>query len=240
MRKIFRKIFGIFQLYDKSIQIEKTLKEILDAQIFNSTIANSNWLKNKSFSPGRWAVGYVFLYVLYRALDEVRPVCIIEFGIGQSTKMLSQYSDFNNEARIISYEHDQDWIDYFQKSFTISKNIGLKKANLIKKEYKGYYSTIYDLGILTGEKFQLVLLDGPFGSPRYSRIQVLELIPDHLDTGNFCIMIDDYERKGEQDTAKEICNLLDKGSINYFTRIYQGQKKVFLICSENNKFLASL
>ena len=44
-------------------------REILWAQIFNNTISSSAWLKDASFSPGRAAVGYPFLYACYRILD---------------------------------------------------------------------------------------------------------------------------------------------------------------------------
>ena len=41
-----------------------TAKEILWADVFSSTVYESDWLKNKAFSPGRYAIEYVFLYVL--------------------------------------------------------------------------------------------------------------------------------------------------------------------------------
>ena len=59
------------------------------AAIFNNTIHDSTWLKDRSFSPGRWAVGYQFLYVMYRILNEIKPERILELGLGQSTRMLS-------------------------------------------------------------------------------------------------------------------------------------------------------
>ena len=48
--------------------------------------------KDKSFSPGRWAVGYPYLYVLYRALDEVQTAADPRTGPGQSTRMIAQYA----------------------------------------------------------------------------------------------------------------------------------------------------
>ena len=44
--------------------------ELYWAQIYNSTTQNSAWLTENNFSPGRWAVGYNFLYVMYRILSE--------------------------------------------------------------------------------------------------------------------------------------------------------------------------
>ena len=66
--------------------------EVLWGEIFRDTIVNSIWLKDKSFSPGRWAAGYPFLYALYRVLDEARPKRILELGLGQTTRMIGQYA----------------------------------------------------------------------------------------------------------------------------------------------------
>ena len=68
--------------------------EILWAEIFNSTIQDSLWFKDKSLSPGRWAAGYPFLYALYRTLNEKHPLNILELGMGQTTKLISQYVDY--------------------------------------------------------------------------------------------------------------------------------------------------
>lgn len=48
---------------EQSIQEVKGInKEILWGEIFNNTVSNSDWLTDRSFSPGRWAVGYQYLY----------------------------------------------------------------------------------------------------------------------------------------------------------------------------------
>ncbi len=63
-------------------------KEILWAEIFRSVTDKSTWLKNRSFAPGRWALGYPALYILYRILNEMKPKSILELGLGQSTRMI--------------------------------------------------------------------------------------------------------------------------------------------------------
>ncbi len=81
-------------------------KEILWAETFNNTISDSNWLKDKSFSPGRWAVGYQYLYAVYRILNAVKPKKILELGLGQSTKLLNQYAKANKDVKHTVVEHD--------------------------------------------------------------------------------------------------------------------------------------
>lgn len=69
-------------------------REILWANAFHDTIIDSEWLKSKTFSPGRWGVGYQYLYVLYRVLNEIKPRNILELGMGQTTRMIGQYAAY--------------------------------------------------------------------------------------------------------------------------------------------------
>src|SRR5690554_7298280 len=88
--KIFDKLrFGlrIPQILEGLDKNNKILQELNWSNVFNNTISDSEWFKNKSISPGRSAVGYPLLYVLYRILNDVKPLNILEFGLGQSTKI---------------------------------------------------------------------------------------------------------------------------------------------------------
>ena len=70
---------------EQSIQEVKGInKEILWGEIFNNTVSNSDWLTDRSFSPGRWAVGYQYLYSVYRILDIIKPQSILELGLGKA------------------------------------------------------------------------------------------------------------------------------------------------------------
>ncbi len=100
------------------------LKEINYADVFNSTIHTSDWLIDKSFSPTSYAIGYPLLYVLYRILDEQHPKNILEFGLGQSTKLFHQYSVFVKEAHITTLEHDAKWIKFFSQRRSLPENAG--------------------------------------------------------------------------------------------------------------------
>ena len=69
------------------------IPEILWANIYHDTIASSDWLHDRTISPGglyRWGVGYNFLYAVYRILDEMRSRHILELGLGQSTRLSGQ------------------------------------------------------------------------------------------------------------------------------------------------------
>lgn len=88
-RAINRLLIKLELLDEKIAKLEAISSENVWANIFNNTISNSPWLKDKSFSPGRWGVGYAYLYVMYRVLNEIRPRRILELGLGQSTRMIA-------------------------------------------------------------------------------------------------------------------------------------------------------
>jgi len=64
--------------------------ENIYANVFHDTTSRSEWLNDKVFWPGRSALGYPAMYVTYRILNEMKPKRILELGLGQSTKLISQ------------------------------------------------------------------------------------------------------------------------------------------------------
>ena len=237
------KQLGITLILEKLDSLSKQNKELLKSSIFNDSIVDSKWLKYKSFSPGEWAVDYAFLYTLYRVLNDMHPKSIIEFGLGQSSKLIHQYAHFyeNENANAITYEHDPNWIEFFKFNTDSNYSINVKIIELANVTYKGeatlsYKNIIQEFGT---KQYDLIVVDGPFGSNRYSRSQVLALAQTNL-ADTFCIMIDDYNREGEKETVRELMNILDKKNIKYLSVTYNGSKQHFLLCSENLRFLTSM
>ena len=218
--------------------------EAVWAQIFNNTISESLWLKDKTFSPGRWAVGYPYLYVMYRVLNETRPKRILELGLGQSTRMIAQYAAAFQDVEHIVVEHDPEWVEFFCNDFPLPKNtkvvmleremVPYKDAEAVRV-FKGFKETFQ------GQKFDFISVDAPLGGDmkQYARIDVLNLIPDGL-SDHFVIMVDDCNRIGETNTVKEIQQCLADYQIGHQTGWYQGEKISVLICPVRMGFLCSM
>lgn len=226
-----------YQEYKKGQAIQA---EILRGMIFNSTIVDSEWLKYKSFSPGEWAADYGLLYTLYRTLGSMKPNSIAEFGLGQSSKMVHQYAAwFHKNA--VTYEHDAEWVRFFNEGREGDYPVNVQLMELETIQYKGVATVTYkDLrSVVKGRQFDFVLVDGPYGSDRYSRSEVLELVNGFL-AERFCIIIDDTDRVGENETAQEVMNLLRQQGIAFCSREYHASKIHTLICSADLKFLTSL
>lgn len=224
----------------------RTEREVLWANVFHDTIIGSTWLKNKSFSPGHWAVGYPYLYLLYRCLNEIGPKSILELGMGQTTRMIGQYAAHCEGVEHIVTEHDENWVQFFKKSFNFSENTAIHMFELEKTPYKEDQNVLSYSGFekaFENRKFDLISIDAPFGGPnggeKYARVDVCRLMPGILNE-SFVILLDDAHRAEERATANEITNILSESGIGFKSKFYTGEKEVFIAVSEDLSFLASM
>lgn len=222
----------------------KSADEAVWAAIFNNTITHSTWLIDKTFSPGRWALGYPALYVLYRVLNEARPKRILELGLGQSTRMIAQYTAAFDDVEHIIVEHDSDWIEFFKNDFQLSERsriIQLDREMVPYKEAEAVRVFKNFKEIFQGQKFDFICIDAPLGSDMklYSRIDVLGILPDCL-MESFIITLDDSERVGETHTLSEIELKLSEYKVSYKKGKYSGKKDTSIIAALDYQFLCSM
>lgn len=243
MRKIWHKLLEhlrITKMLENQNEMLNLQRENLLAQRFNDSIQDSEWLKYRSFSPGGWAVDYGFLYVLFKSLNYMKPSKVIEFGLGQSSKMIHQYASYY-QTDTITIEHDQEWVEFFQKDKQGDYPVNIRLMDLEMIGYKEAETRTY-AGIddcCAGEKYDLIVVDGPFGSDHYSRSQVIHLAKDNF-AKTFCVIMDDTNRIGEKETLSELFSLLDDRNIEYCHRTYKSIKSFTVVCSKDLHFLTTL
>ena len=93
-------------------------KENFYSNVLNMCWVESNWVKDKDFTLTGGAANYSFIYVLFKVLDNLSPQNILELGLGQTTKLTSQYiKNKNNTAKLDVIEHSREWIDVFAPQF---------------------------------------------------------------------------------------------------------------------------
>lgn len=253
--KLYRNILRVEELnkrvYDMEnklqVQEEKILRvcqENYYANIFHDTIKNSKWF-NIPLSLSNFAIGYPFAYILYRILDEVKPTNILELGLGQSTKIVTEYVKYFNKKDIKHHivEHNKDWIKFFKENVTLLDNQQIHTLENYKKDFNGESINAYKNFNKTfkKEQFDLILVDGLIGHCQaYSRVDILEIIPSSLKK-SFIILIDDYERIGEQNTVKLLEDKLKENNIAFHCSIlYSGINTTYICVSEDLKFLCSI
>lgn len=240
------------EVRELKIELEKTknmcknltdsIKECNWAHIFHDTISTSPWLQDKSFSPGRMALGYNGLYSLYRILNEFKPQRILEIGLGQSTHMISQFVKYANAEHIV-VEANKDWIDFYKNAHSLPEGTQIMHLDYEIVPYKDENVRVFKnfKESLAGKKFDFILVDAPFGADmiEYSRIDILQVIPDSL-AKDFVIFIDDTQRYGESHTSDSIVAKLAENGIAACKGRYSGVASNDVICSENLRFLTTL
>ncbi|MBR1729657.1 MAG: hypothetical protein IJ728_09065 [Selenomonadaceae bacterium] len=93
-------------------------------------------------------------------------------------------------------------------------------------------------------KFDFISIDGPYGfdvsgTIPCARIDILPYLPSCLNE-SFCIVIDDFERQGEQNTVKIIKNILMQNNIKFSEGVYSGSKDLYLLSSEDLSWLCTM
>ncbi|OON97113.1 MAG: hypothetical protein ATN36_04125 [Epulopiscium sp. Nele67-Bin005] len=187
--KEFKKQSEFFQPINKEIQkltqkseaAKRAADESVWAHIFQHTIINSTWLQDKTFSAGRWAIGYPVLYAIYRILDEIKPKRILELGLGQSTRLVSQYVSTQDDVIHFVVENNGQWINFFENSFALPTNSEIIELSWEFKEYKNQNVRVFKdfKETFKEEKFDFICIDAPLGGDmkKYARIDILEILP---------------------------------------------------------------
>ena len=236
-----QKLLGIASLQEKQDAVSRTIAEISWGQVFDFATRDSEWFQKQQLHPGRWAIGFPAFYVLFRILNDVKPKNILEFGLGESSKMTLQYRAHQKNAQLTIIEQNETWSKLFIQKHP-SAEAHIKTLPVVQRDVKGHAVNVYDnlLPVLQGNKYDLVLIDGPIGSPNYSRYQFAEIIEHDLLAEEFVMIMDDANRSAEKQTLDDAMKLLESKGINFRHAVYSGEKEVFLICSPGLGFLTTL
>ena len=226
----------LHEINGRLIGIQASNKEILFAQYFRDSIQDSTWIHDKGFSAYAGAANYSLLYKLFKILDVVRPEAVLEFGLGQTTKMTSQYAEANDKAKVVVIDDDPEWVGIYKKQTTLPKNLKLVTVGL--QDFKHDGETLQKMSeyaglekVLGKSKFNLVIVDGPIGYDKeYSRTNVVSLVGNLADT--WVVVFDDAERPGEQRTMDLFREKLNEKSLKYSEFEVTGSKTQHYFCTE--------
>jgi len=219
-------------------------KEIEWAHIYHDSIRGKKWLEELPLNVGRWAGNYSFFYVLARVLSDYKPKKIIEFGLGESSKVISTFLDKempDSSCQHTIIEQSPDWRDAFNQRFKLSDRSEVKICKLIEKTKDGFIYNGYDnIEAAVNQKYDLYIVDGPFGGPRFSRYDIMALAKEFVPGDEFIIMLDDYQRPGERETADTLLEMFKTKNITIHKGVYTGNKSVLLLATETYKYAISL
>lgn len=216
-------------------------QEIEWANIFHDSTKGKPWLQNLSLNIGRWAGSYSFFYILHRILQDYKPYSILEMGLGESSKLISNYlENYLHNSQHFIIEHDNNWAKQFNEKFILSKQSTIIHCPLHVTEVNGFKTNSYlNIESKIEQKHDLYIIDGPFGSDRFSRYDMYYLAKKMLPTDEFIILFDDTNRKGEEDTINAIIEHLESQNIPIYVQSYEGVKKSTIVATTKFKFATS-
>jgi hypothetical protein len=246
---MIKKIKILIEEYRKNVlfqnqkmqEIEQQLLELNWANVYHDTIRGKPWLEQLSHSPGNWAADYSLLYVLVRTLNDCRPQRILEFGLGETSKIISLFLQFDLlKSHHLILENNLQWKEYFESHFSLCdrsniKIVPLKEKRMENKVYKGYEG-IENLS----DKFDFYLVDGPKGSEHFSRFDICSIASKLEKSDEFIIILDDCDRPGEMETSDQLVNLFAKKEIPVKIKQYYGKKNFNVFVTPQYSWMASL
>ena len=222
----------------------RQFKELNFADLLHDTINESEWLHDKSFSLHGWAANYSFIYMLYRILDNAKPQNILEMGMGQTSRLTSQYAAYcNPNATLDIIENDAGWIATYQPQLAQSEHTKVHHRDLEFFTYDKVECRKYkDLSEIVGNtKYDLIIIDGPWGAEQnLPRSNILDLIKNHNLADDFIMIFDDAERKGEHNTSAQAIKLLQEQNVEHFVFQRNGIKTQTYITSSTKSFIQYL
>ncbi|MBL8190071.1 MAG: hypothetical protein JNK38_18800 [Acidobacteria bacterium] len=215
-------------LYAETIA-ESLYRDLIAVELFRELRLNAQWL-NATLIPTGGAADYKRLYLLLRVLTELSPGSVIEFGAGQTTKILSAYKRHSG-ADVVTIEHDPFWSEQVQQSLSTS-TYQLHCCPLIEfnSPVFGSYHW-YDLskaGEIGSRKFNVFLIDGPVGAAKWSRVGIVKAFFD-LNAGEWLVIWDDLHRAADLESFAAFIQALRERKLEFGYAIFNGLKKVGVV-----------
>jgi hypothetical protein len=88
--------------------------------------------------------------------------------------------------------------------------------------------------------FDLYIIDGPLGSPHFSRYDLIAIAEKLKRNDEFIIIVDDYNRIGEMEMVSDLLGLFRQKRIKINTGILLGCKSQFVIATEKYRYITSI
>jgi len=153
---------------------------------------------------GSWAISPATLLYIWKYLKKNKPMHILEYGSGASTKLFAMYAEdmraLGEIVTVTSFDHDEKWLHEAQAVLSqagLENNVNLVHAPLAEQKLMGKSIVTYKINpqaVCSNTSVDFCLIDGPPGT--VGRIGTLPLVVPYLADGA-AIFLDDAFRDGE-------------------------------------------
>jgi hypothetical protein len=213
---------------------DRMATELAHVDILRRMTQEHPWMPNAVFPVGG-AATHAFLAILARALMECRFNKVLELGAGQTTRLLSAWSNTFG-AKVWTLENDEHWADE-ARSAVSSPSHTIVHAPLRADENGHFW---YDAKVvrahLANERVDLIIVDGPVGTRRWSRAGVIERFTE-LRAEEWVVLWDDLQRQGDLESFAAFIGRLRDTDIPHGVACCQGSRTLGLVFSPEHRRL---
>lgn len=161
--------------------------------------------------PSKGGANYSLLYLVARIVADLPISNVLELGVGATTKIIHHFSTARN-FRHVAVDDSPDWANRMSQMLEMPVTL----LPRMECEFRGVTCQKYDISSLhPNDRFDFIVVDGPAGSKRYSRMAAIELVRDRL-MDDFILLFDDSNRPGETETISECRSILAERKIETF------------------------
>jgi len=183
----------VLPIYAESV-VDRIAKEVAFIDLFRQLQHRHDWLRQDIYAVGG-AANYSLLYVLARSLLEHDCKQILELGAGQTSQILSGYAA-KFGSRVISLEQERMWVENVSKKCSAPSHQIVHAPIEHKKGFDAWYEISLLMPLVPANGFDLVLVDGPVGSARQSRIGIVDVFFD-VCADEWLLIWDDLHRSAD-------------------------------------------
>jgi predicted O-methyltransferase YrrM len=184
----------------RRMQAEQIYQGLFAQQCANLGIRND-------FYPVGAAASHGLMYLLARILAEQPVESVLEFGSGQSTLLIDRLARPGREH--VCYEEDAAWHAQLAPRL---RSCDYRLRPLVREAIDSVAADTY--GSVAAQDFDLLLVDGPRGVDRYSRLGCVSAVRANRKS-DFVVVLDDADRVGEQDTLGVLKRDLERRGLPY-------------------------
>ena len=175
------------------------------------------------FFPVGAAANHSLLYLVLRCYMELPVRRILDVGAGQTSLLLDALQRNLGKAEVVTLEHDAAWAERIASQISHQ----LLRRDLVSMQIGGRTTLMHDTHGIEGP-FQMIIMDAPPGVRRYSRLGLVHLMQKLMDRSDFVVILDDFDRGGEWQTAGACRQWLQGSGISFRQKEARAAKRQWL------------
>ncbi|MFT3864553.1 MAG: class I SAM-dependent methyltransferase [Solirubrobacterales bacterium] len=178
-----------------------------ETRVGEDALAVADRLGADLYALGNWAIDPDFARLIMKELD-ARPGLVVELGSGTSTALIAGVLAERGQGRLVTFDHDAHFAEQTRRrvdGILAPGKAEIHVAPLREQEFGGepveWYDAATVLAALPEEPIDLLVIDGPPASTKWSRWPAIEALWERVRPGG-AALVDDGRRGSETATVR--------------------------------------